>query len=84
MELVLEFKGHPILIVVSCPAAGPGKGNVIVGCHDPVNGDIAGLCKLPQLFDAVRHLLAGQFPLTDDKSADLEAQLREFPQFLGF
>ena len=84
VELVLEFKGHPILIVVSCPAARPGKGNVIVGGHDPVNGDVIVLCKLPQIPDAVRHLLAGQLPLADDKFTDLEAQFREFPQFLGF
>ena len=83
MEFVLEFKGHPIFVVMPCPAARPGKGYVIVGCHDPVNGDITGLCELSQLCNAVRHLLAGQFPLADDKFADMETQFRKFPQFLG-
>ena len=84
VEFILKFKGYPIFVMMPCPAARPGKGNVIVGCHDPVNGDTSVLCKLPQPFNALRHLLAGQFPLADDKFADLEAQFREFPQFLTF
>lgn len=83
MEFIFKLKSQPVLIVVSRPSAGPGKSDVIIRRHNPVNGDIIVLCKPAQASDAFLHLPAGQAPSADDKFADLETQFWQFPQFLG-
>ncbi len=83
MEFILKFKGQTVLVVVACPSTGHGKTNIIIRCHDSVNGDIIITGKLTQFPDAILHLLTSKAPPAYDKFADLKSQFRKFSQFLG-
>ena len=61
-----------------CAPAAFGKGNIIVGYNDAVDGNIAVFCILLQLLDAVLGLRLRQWPLRHQILARGKAQRPKF------
>ena len=77
-QLVLKFERQTVLIVMSCAPASFGKGNIIVGYNDAIDGNIAVFCILLQLLDAVLGLRLRQWPLRHQILARGKAQRSKF------